>query len=87
MSRSASRITLEIIDTRVERLQDIDAFDATREGVGHGTPLCPWTNPVEEFKQLWVRINGQESWDSNPFVWVIEFKRVASTETTEGIKA
>ena len=66
MPRYASRLTLEIIDTRVERLQSITLEDAQREGV----------ETTDQFAELWIRINGQESWDSNPFVWVIEFKKL-----------
>ena len=68
--RVASRITLEITAIRVERLQDISEEDALAEGIQ------VWESelPTEQFKDLWVSINGEQSWDKNPFVWVIEFK-------------
>jgi hypothetical protein len=81
MPRWASRITLEITDLRVERLQDISEEDAKAEGV----PLdCPIGNikayqkaPYSYcFAQLWESINGEGSWDANPWVWVISFKKV-----------
>ena len=84
MPRWASRITLEITDVRVERLQDISEEDAWQEGVqewiGKETPwkgkLAPAT--VHGFASLWESIAGPGSWDANPWVWVIEFKRVDS---------
>lgn len=78
MPRWASRITLEITRLRVERLQDITDEDLEREGlqevidagVDHdGTPRDAW-------RALWTAINGSESWTANPWVWVIEFKKV-----------
>lgn len=76
MPRWASRITLEITGVRVERLQDISIADAKAEGSfthGHsGAEISPRTG----FRHLWARINGHESWDANPWVWVIEFKRI-----------
>ncbi|MES1979589.1 MAG: hypothetical protein V4451_16225 [Pseudomonadota bacterium] len=79
MPRWASRITLEITDVRVERLQDISEADAKAEGC---EPLLvppdggsyPY---VEGYCELWETINGAGSWDENPWVWVVEFKRVA----------
>ncbi|WP_419721794.1 hypothetical protein [Pantoea anthophila] len=66
MPRWASRITLEITGVRVERLQDISGADMQAEGMR-------WR---EEFPCLWEAIYGEESWQANPWVWVIEFKRV-----------
>lgn len=81
MPRWASRITLEITDVRVERLQDISEADAIAEGVSmpDGTPTPPefWSYR-QEFGCLWQSINGPGSWDANHWVWVIEFKRVLS---------
>lgn len=73
MPRAASRITLEITNIKVERLQDITEQDALDEGVdcAPGWGLCQ-----ARFKQLWESINGQESWDANPFVWAITFKQI-----------
>ena len=75
MPRRASRITLEITNIRVERLQDISDKDALAEGVDQtNTSIKGYA--TERFKNLWESINGAGSWDANPWVWVIEFKRV-----------
>lgn len=79
MPRWASRITLEITDVRVERLQDISTADSLAEGVNvHADflnkPRDSIYSPVQAFRDLWESINGPESWDANPFVWVIEFR-------------
>ena len=66
MPRWASRITLEVVSVRVERLQEISNDDAIDEG----------TNGVDFFHDLWQSINGPGSWDANPWVWVVEFKRI-----------
>lgn len=92
MPRWASRITLEVTGVRVERLQDISEVDAISEGVrqmrdgsecwvGREGPrglVTPWPTAREAFRDLWRSINGPDSWAENPFVWVIEFKRIKS---------
>lgn len=72
MRREYSRITLKITGVRVARLQDISEADAIAEGVDV-TPLN--TGPCGAFQHLWETINGWESWDANPSVWVVEFTR------------
>lgn len=76
MPRWASRITLEITDVRVERLKDISTADAIAEGHDFSSADEYAWNPYAWFKQLWQSINGPSSWDANPWVWVIRFKRV-----------
>lgn len=71
MPREASRITLEITNIRVERLQDISEDDAKAEGA----LWDPFSYKLG-FETLWYKINGKESWESNPYVWVIEFKQI-----------
>ena len=72
MPRAASRILLEITSVRVERLRDIMDEDAQKEGYGPETTF----HATDWFEQIWIGINGPESWDQNPWVWVIEFKRI-----------
>lgn len=77
MPRIRSRITLEITGVRAERLNEISANDATAEGVeiitsiDHGS-----TDPVAAYRVLWESINGKGSWEKNPWVWCISFKRI-----------
>jgi hypothetical protein len=73
MPRWASRILLEITDIRVERLQDISEDDALAEGIDY---TCQQALPSDVFSGLWESINGSGSWNANPWVWVIEFKRI-----------
>lgn len=80
MPRAASRITLEITNIRIERLNDISEEDARAEGVHRRMDYeknCYWTESYV-FSELWESINGSGSWVLNPWVWVIEFKRVES---------
>lgn len=76
MPRWASRITLEITDVRVERVQDISEADAEAEGVGAKEPHHV-TSARYRFGQLWNDINAKRGhgWESNPWVWVISFRR------------
>ncbi|AOV01737.1 hypothetical protein [Delftia tsuruhatensis] len=75
MPRWASRIALDIKAVRVERLQDISEADALAEGVPHSLNLPGGRFARENFEHLWWTINGDGSWDSNPWVWVVEFER------------
>lgn len=87
MPRWASRLTLEITDVRVERLQDISESDADAECFGGNFPgevlpelfpghLEQWSHLsiTECFARLWESINGAGSWAANPWVWVVEFQ-------------
>ncbi len=80
MPRIACRILLEITEIRVERLQDISKEQALAEGVMSCEqdidPDGIGYSPLELFGGLWTMINGDGSWQSNPWVWVVEFKRV-----------
>ena len=84
MPRWASRITLEITSVRVERLQDISDADCVAEGCGALASAigCPMTSapgetmPRAMYRALWESINGPGSWDANPWVWVVEFRRL-----------
>lgn len=85
MPKAACRIFLEITSIRVERLQDISEQDAKAEGTSpkEGIIFKRIERYDEAFERLWISINGLESWDSNPWVWVIEFKQTAKTQTNE----
>lgn len=84
MPRWASRITLEVTEVRVERLQDINEEDAIAEGLvfdpqggwtGDTTDNAMWRNtPKAAYAALWDRINGDGSWASNPFVTATTFR-------------
>lgn len=81
MPRAASRITLEVTGVRVERLHAISRGDAMAEG-------CPFANmaagptPRDWYCGLWEQINGPGSWDANPWVWVVEFRRIPPASET-----
>jgi hypothetical protein len=90
MPRWASRILLEIVSVRVERLQDISEADARAEGITpHEVRQFAIFGASEEeraaiyrdaavgpYRGLWQQINGPGSWGANPWVWVVEFRRV-----------
>ena len=83
MPRWASRITLEVTGVRVERLNDISEADAQAEGCDGNYQIgyipAYQAGPFSyHFAQLWESINGPGSWSLNPWVWVVEFKRVVS---------
>lgn len=75
MPRWASRILLEITNVRVERLKSISDGDAIREGCSTAD-MMSGDCVADVFARLWVSIYGSDSWNANPWVWVIEFKRV-----------
>ena len=115
MPRNLSRITLEIVDVRVERLQDISEADAIAEGCVARPFPGPWwqgyrrredgelmhqqvvgddppawmiephkmkhaahldRSARDDFRSVWMQINGAESWEANPWVWCVSFRRV-----------
>lgn len=89
MPRWARRIMLEVTGVRVERLQDISESDAIAEGImrdgegWRGVPGLPWfASPIAAFRSLWESLNGDGSWDANPFVWVVDFFRAEASDAT-----
>lgn len=97
MPKEAARIWLQVEDVRVERLHDISENDAINEGIDRRLePSAPngihykhylkdkWgPSPKHSFETLWHSINGKESWDNNPWVWVISFKVLSTTGRPE----
>lgn len=89
MPKEACRIFLKVTDVRCERLHEITEQDAIDEGIlyyGKGVGAKTqfknyydtggwFQNPIMSFESLWAKINGQASWDANPYVWVISFER------------
>lgn len=96
MPRWVSRIQLEVVSVRVERLQAgegetdfesrylAEGINRIHHGDGeyyyHAFNSEPepenWWDPFYAWRELWTSINGEESWEANPWVWVVEFKRV-----------
>ncbi len=82
MPRWASRINLEVTGIKVERLQDITAEEAIAEGI-------EWFDdfrindrlPPIAYRALWESINGTGSWDLNPWVWCVSFKRIVERKS------
>lgn len=74
MPRKYSRIMLEVVSVRVERVQEISHTDVCAEG----GPFGYSASSDEDFRKLWNSINSKRGygWDTNPFVWVIEFRKV-----------
>jgi len=93
MPRLASRIQLDVVDVRVERLDACSAEDAMAEGIElvmHATDAPRWqvygstettADPRLSYRTLWEQINGAGSWGADPLVWVVVFQ-AASAEST-----
>ena len=81
MHRWACRLVLEITSIRVERLNDITEADAEAEGAEIAYYMIddqPTGSYDEGFARLWESINGKGSWKNNPWVWVVEYRRIDS---------
>lgn len=87
MPRWASRILLEVVEVRVERLQEISEADAIAEGIEtwikSRQPAFMSARGIfnddyhrKQYRDLWNEINGEGSWAANRWVWVVTFKRV-----------
>lgn len=85
-----ARIWLECTGVRLERLQDISEADAIAEGIeiihspifneprykDYANVTDCWRSPISSFQSLWASINGVDSWDKNPWVFIYEFKGI-----------
>ena len=86
MKKDYARIWLEVEEIKVERLKDISHDDCPEEGIEMiGTKFKnylgnePTYNQRISFRSLWQSINGLESWEQNPWVWVVKFKVISTT--------
>lgn len=81
MPRAAARLFLRVTDVRIERVQEISADEAEKEGCkfvyAYGLDSVAMS-PYQAFIHLWDCLNAKRgySWKSNPWVWVIEFERI-----------
>lgn len=89
MPRRLSRLILEIVSVRVERLQDISEDDAKAEGIAEPAPVHgSWCDPArgreghwsyrKPFAKAWDALHGKGAWEANPWVFVIGFKRIGA---------
>ena len=80
MPKAAARIFLRVNGVRVERVQEISHDDAVAEGVRIGIGGMPYFSNIDAYRSVWDDLNAKRGygWDKNPWVWVIEFERVAS---------
>lgn len=85
--RWLSRLRLAVTSIRVERVQDISAEDAKSEGLLWDPVLEAWTavdqpswprftDPARAYAGLWNDLHGADSWNANPWVWVVTFEVV-----------
>ena len=96
MPKWACRIFLKITNIKVERLNDISEEDAIAEGCSLYGPFDEYRGALRNnesamkynafskasraFRNIWESINSEESWKSNPWVWVVEFERIEEPE-------
>ena len=99
MPKEAARIWLQVESITVERLQDISDEDAIAEGIEiiANAPFVhrfkaydlegstPFHQAKESFQSLWMKINGKESWLTNPWVWIVTFKMLSTTGKPKNI--
>lgn len=91
MPKAAVRLFLQVDNIRVERLSGISEADAMAEGVIYDEdifknrvykdysdkdPDAGVDTAIISYRTLWQKINGTQSWNSNPWVWVVEFKKI-----------
>lgn len=91
LPKAGSRIWVMIEDIRVERVQEISEEDAKSEGIrrigtdsemsykSYAVNYEVGVFPYVSFLTLWQKINGRDSWDANPWVWVVKFRVLSKT--------
>jgi hypothetical protein len=84
MPRAAARLLLQVIDVRVERLQDISQADVVAEGIRsvYNQETDVFCSDGFIFKELWNGVNAKRgySWDTNPWVWVYVFRKIMQAD-------
>lgn len=94
MPKAVARIILQVEDVHLERLHDITEGAAMAEGfdldtgntVQSGRVMMISASYKRSFKNLWVKIHGQQSWDLNPWLWVISYKVISAAGCPEELK-
>lgn len=83
MPRRASRLTLEVTEVRVERLQDISGDDVVAEGAwpADQRQIGRAHEAVAAYRDLWNSIHGKDAWDANPWVAAITFRLLPANES------
>ncbi len=87
MPKAAARIFLRVTGVRVEQVQDISPYDIASEGFSGETDNDGYgdyyvAHPKQEFASYWDSLNAKRGygWETNPWVWVIAFKRISKEE-------
>jgi len=90
MPRTACRLILEITNIRIEHLNDITSEDAKAEGFDYSThpsaiEMGYSIGAKTNFRITWEQIYGQNEWNKNPWVWVVEFKVIQGSPSSQTI--
>lgn len=93
MPFEAARIFLRIKSMAIERIQELTEEDAILEGIEkiddeafrYDDSVGSFASALSAFRSLWRSINGQNSWEKNPWVWVIEFERITKEQALKEV--
>lgn len=94
MPKKACRMILQNISVLPERLQDITEEGSINEGVekvnirwkDYLNKGMTYSHPVDSYHSLWIKINSIDSWNKNPWIWVIKYKKLSEAEITEKLQ-
>ena len=87
MAAKYARYFIKVIEVKPERLQEITIKGAIKEGVKpFSGKYGSFNSPLGSFKRLWMSVNGSDSWEKNPWVWVYKFELLTQEETQQQIK-